>query len=323
MNSQDKLKVWLLRGVVALLLLGSLYGTWCWGWWGHRSLLLQYLFRCACPVASEAARYPAQVEVLVPACKDARVIVSPGGQCMRVWISGQPLYMFDFETQQRIALPVPDSYSFVTDSLLLVKPEAQGEPSYLFDVNTLARLSVTNLYWANTPTLADERTLDPAVILPLLRNASGVFLLPDRNILMVMQDRAYTVDELSLTGRFKGGEAAREYLQQHHIPYTVSKQQYYTGGMPSVSGRFVFRQDGIYLNATGERIVENYHLSADDYFFAKGWVYDDRGVVIHNGAHLLDLTWLGDPISHEPTGAYIYVPQPVLLLKVPEQYLNP
>jgi len=138
-----------------------------------------------------------------------------------------------------------------------------------------------------------------------------------------MQDRAYTVSVLSLTGKSHSGKAAHEYLQQYHIPYAVSKQQYGAEGLPSFSGRFVFRQDGIYLNATGERIVENYHLSADDYFVAKGWVSDDRGVVIHKGAHLLDLTWLGDPISLEPTGSYIYVPQPVLLLKVPEQYLNP
>ena len=322
MNSQDKLTAWLLRGVVALLLLGSMYWSWCWGYWGRQSLLPQYLFRCAYPAASEAARYPAHVEVLISACKDARVIVSPGGQRMSVRVSGQPMYMVDLETQRRVSLPVLDSYSFVTDSLLMVKPEAKGEPIYLFDVNTLVQLPITDLYWSNTPTLADGRTLDPAVVLPLLQQADQVFLI-NNGILLIMQNHAYTINKFCLPSKDHSGEMAREFLELHHIPYAVSKQQYGAEGLPSFSGRFVFRQDGIYLDATGERIVENYHLSADDYFVAKGWVSDDRGVVIHKGAHLLDLTWLGDPISLEPTGSYIYVPQPVLLLKVPEQYLNP
>ncbi|MCC6301010.1 MAG: hypothetical protein IT314_17110 [Anaerolineales bacterium] len=69
------------------LLLGLpllIYYGYCWGWWGRNSLLLQYLFQCSCPAASEEARYPEYVDVLVPACKNQGALLSPSGRLLSV-----------------------------------------------------------------------------------------------------------------------------------------------------------------------------------------------------------------------------------------------
>lgn len=68
--------------LIALPLL--LYYGYCWGLWGRNSLLLQYLFQCSCPPASEEARYPNEVDVIVSACPQARVRLSPSGHLLHV-----------------------------------------------------------------------------------------------------------------------------------------------------------------------------------------------------------------------------------------------
>ena len=70
-----------------LLLLGLpllFYHGYCWGLWGRSSLLLQYLFQCSCSPASEEARYPEQVDVIVPACRNGGINLSPTGRLLYV-----------------------------------------------------------------------------------------------------------------------------------------------------------------------------------------------------------------------------------------------
>lgn len=73
------------------LLLGLpllLYYGYCWGLWGRSSLLLQYLFQCSCPSASEEARYPEQVDVVVPACRYVTTRLLPGGRFLYIRLFG-------------------------------------------------------------------------------------------------------------------------------------------------------------------------------------------------------------------------------------------
>ncbi len=84
MNRRERVGGCLLWAVLGpLLFAAGLYWSWCWGWWGRESRLLQYLLQCQCPRASAEARYPDTVDVLVSACEDPYyngAAVSPSGR---------------------------------------------------------------------------------------------------------------------------------------------------------------------------------------------------------------------------------------------------
>jgi hypothetical protein len=102
-------RFWLPRIVLLLGLPLLFYYGYCWGLWGRGSLLLQYLFQCTCPPASEEARYPEEVDVIVPACRQSYVELSPSGR------------------------------------LLAVREEQAGLPStYLLDLQSMGRTEITN-----------------------------------------------------------------------------------------------------------------------------------------------------------------------------------
>src|SRR5258706_14449246 len=58
------------------------YYGYCWGLWGRHSLLLQYLFQCNCPAASENVRYSKEVDIIIPACQNVNTSVKllPSGR---------------------------------------------------------------------------------------------------------------------------------------------------------------------------------------------------------------------------------------------------
>jgi len=301
-------------GLVAgpLLALGLLYWGWCWGWWGRGNLILQYLLQCNCPRASEATRYPDRTEVVISACEDASVKVSPGGRLIDVL--GNPRYFLNLETGERIESPTALGYGFLTDSLLLVNP--RGREPYLLDLNTGAQSRVAVIRRGTLPML-DDGTIDPAAILPLLRQAEQVYIISDFVVLVGVDSGNYLVQENILAGHTRDGELAQQFLEENNISYvTVGRPSAYDG-IPSHTGTFLSRLDGIHLISTGQRIVESYRLGSQGYFIPFGWVYDDRGVILRSGSvYLLDLRVIY--LYH-----YMPVPQPVLLLKVPEEYLPP
>ena len=96
--------------------------------------------------------------------------------------------------------------------------------------------------------------------------------------------------------------------------------------MVSPDGKFVARGDGIYVVATEEKIVEGFSASrffraySRKYFTPRGWLYDGSGVIYSKFLNpcLIEFSFLSDSAS-----CTYEVPQPVLLLKVPEEYLLP
>ena len=106
----------------ALIGMGLLffYG-YCWGLWGRRSLLLQYLFQCKCPAASEQARYPDQVDVIISACQNVQTVLSPSGRLLVVY-EEESVYLLDLQSNENISLPLPpkSGFQFLTDNLLYV-----------------------------------------------------------------------------------------------------------------------------------------------------------------------------------------------------------
>jgi len=84
----------------------------------------------------------------------------------------------------------------------------------------------------------------------------------------------------------------------------------------SPDGRFIARREGIFLVETNQKIVDGVAL------WLRGWTNDGSGVVYstHYGGPCLIPLYL--PMADD-TGCLVEVDRPVLLLKVPSEYLSP
>ena len=111
-------------GYLVILLVSPflLYYAYCWGLWGRNSLLLQHLFQCECPISSEGWRYPSHIDVIIPACSNGGVRLSPNGRLLFVYDKNSnnlSNYIFDIQTSQRIPSSLPDGqYYFLNNNLL-------------------------------------------------------------------------------------------------------------------------------------------------------------------------------------------------------------
>jgi hypothetical protein len=309
---------------VAIVLVGAwlIMEGWCWGRFARGNTLLQYLYQCRCPAASEPARYPAQVQVLVPACRDAGVGLSPGGQVIQLRENGRQ-YLLDPTTLELSDPPTPYQFSFISDNLLLVSPP--GLDRYLLDRNTLEQTPLVTLYSSAVPGVDVNGSTDPIVLLPMLRSAAKVYVDVDIAIALHAQlgpDTArhdylfYELNWIRHSGVLHGqGAALLQFLISHQIPYTLSARSDEVEWL-SHSGAFVARTDGIYLAKNGQRIVESYYVPGSGYLPPIGWVSGDRGVILKPFDHCVIETY---PVSSTVRVGCVH--EPVLLLKVPPQYL--
>jgi hypothetical protein len=273
---------------------------------------MQYLFQCKCPAHSESLRYPQNVEIVISACQvqDDQVSLSPQGTLLDI----NQDYLYDLRTGERLSTPAEKPFIVLTDTLFFYNTP---DP-YIQDAKNKSRYPVELL--ANFPVSADGK-IDVSGILPILNQASAVYLLGDY-ILIEDGTKYYRVYESALTGESAGGQAAQRFLNINHIPFEASFQ-FFPGELPSHNGKFIEKWDGIYSAATNERIVNNFHSPSSRYFEILGWQYDDEGVILGNGnAYLLEFP-IGLPGLDSSQMRYFRVPQPVLLLKVPSDYLSP
>ena len=301
------------------LLLGLpllLYYGYCWGLWGRSSLLLQYLFQCNCPVASEQARYPRSVEVIVPACHQSYVELSPSGRLLKVGeekLGFASTYLLDLQTMQKV--PTQSFSSFLTDDLWFVE---KGLEDYILDRTTRKQYPITIFrLWHNNAYVNGSLNLE--LLVSALHRAEQVFLTPNYSTVVVLMPDFFTKPEQGFTfdrSDFPEGDSNRveQFLQINNITYQTVPTSFPVEAL-SPDGRFVARVDGIYLIETNKKIARGYSLSV------RGWTYDGRGVIY---SHALGrcLIQIGFPFTDD-TGCFRRVPQPVLKLKVPKEYLSP
>lgn len=312
---------WWAAGCAVLLFLVpvALYFGWCWGWWGRGSLWLQYLLQCNCPAASEQSRYPDSVEVIVSACQQRLVELSPGGRYLAVKSSAPAAsYFLDFPSSVIVDAPSLANSSFVTDDLLLF-PSPTPE-YYLLDWQAKAQIEIVRLWPFRVPGgQSEDGVPDPTVLLPLLQSTEKLHLLWGRLVVLdgrlgpESEDRNYLIEEPVWLDGSRDGELLRAFLEEHNIEYHERSGRV---GLdwPSHTGTFVARADGIYLVETGEQISEMYSPSKGLFTIA-GWVFDDRGVVLDGGGvYLMRFTLF------EADMRFGFVRQPVLMLKVPPRY---
>ena len=129
---------WLIRLALLLGVPFLLYYGYCWGLWGRGSLLLQYLFQCSCPPASEEARYPDNVEVIVSACSYRGSILSPSGRWLYVLetkLGIASTYLLNLETGEKAPFVLSDgSNYFLNDELIFYS--LYGNDGNILDIKT-------------------------------------------------------------------------------------------------------------------------------------------------------------------------------------------
>jgi len=313
-------RFWL--GCFTILLVSPflLYYGYCWGLWGRNSLLLQYLFQCNCPASSEEARYPKEVDLIIPACSNATVMLFPNGRRLYVLERNSEItssYLLELQTKEKMPIESKKGYfHFLDDDIVYVS----GEGEYILDGATGLQYPIQSykqLYpnafsngYVNTDLLvkalseSDEVFLIDAASDPVIAISSDFRTNPKRNFIVYSFDLPeYWVNSME------------DFLQQNKIVYQHAAAKFPWESLPkevvSPDGQFIARDDGIYLADTNQMIVKA-PVSR-----IRGWTYDNQGAIYASSRCLFQI---GLPFGDD-TSCYRWVPQPVFMLKVPEEYL--
>lgn len=320
-------RFWLTRLTLLLGLPLLLYYGYCWGWWGRGSLLLQYLFQCSCPAISAEARYPEYIDVVVPACKYLESLHSPSGRLIYVLAEGSgttSTYLLNLETGERTLLTLPDEGSnyFLTDDLIFNAYHRGDE--YIFDLFNKIKYPIQR-FGNRRPEAYIDGKLNLDFLIAELRGTEDVFLIGDDSIVVFVNGFPERPEDnfIILRSDFPGREADRieDFLKQNNIIYRYVPDRY-PSELISPDGKFVARADGIYLVASGQKIVEGYSGSATflsgKYFAVRGWTYDGSGVFYSKSIIHWPCLIEGPTLADVPLCIF-KVPQPLLILKVPEE----
>jgi hypothetical protein len=185
------------------LLLGLpvlLYYGYCWGWWGRQSLLLQYLFQCNCSASSEQARYPEQVDIIIPACRSVNIGVKvlPSGRFLYLREEKNDLaaaYLLDLQTMQRTNVIDQRFSSFITDDLWFVEG---GFNSYIIDRTTGTQYPIkTFRFWQENTYVNGAPNLE--LLVSALHQAEQIYLTQNNDIVIVLTSNFPTDLEKNFT----------------------------------------------------------------------------------------------------------------------------
>ncbi|MBN2116249.1 MAG: hypothetical protein JW730_06755 [Anaerolineales bacterium] len=307
-----------------------LYYGYCWGWWGRQSLLLQYLFQCSCPIASEEARYPDEVDVIVSACGYTNIRLSPGGRLLyvnenKLWLTSS--YLLDLQTNEKVAVDLPkDPFYFLTDNLAYVS----SSEGYILDWVNKKQYPIQK-FAALYPDAYMNGEVNLDRLAEELQEAKHVFLIHDNDAVIALAAEFPDSSEYNfITGRFDipglDTDRVQAFLQKEGIVYQ-SIPESFPAEVISPDERFIARADGIYFAETGQRILEGYSASrfyrpySRKYFMVRGWTHDGTGIIY---SKFLDPCLIETNFFvFDDYGCFFEVPQPVILLKVPEEDLLP
>jgi len=315
-------RFWLICIAIILGLPFLLYYGYCWGLWGRNSLLLQYVFQCNCPPASEEARYPEYVNVIVPACRYVSSILSPTGRFLYVREKNDNVdsaFLLDLYTIDRIEINDSLLSTFLTDDLWFV--ESGLEDEIIDRTNGIIYSIQTFRFWRENAYINGEPNLELLVV--SLEQAERVFFTQRYNdtVVVLMSDftanpnRGFTFSRSDIPmGEFNS--RVEQFLQENNIVYQTIREDFPTEVI-SPNGRLVARNKGIYLVATGQKVIEGISSVR-----VRGWTNDGRSVIYTPYFGGPCLFRIGIPLGDDTT-CFIRVSQPVLLLKVPEEYLTP
>jgi hypothetical protein len=311
-------RVWIGCFTLLLGLPMFLYYGYCWGWWGRQSLLLQFLFQCNCPAASEEARYSEEVDVIGSGCRRVNTgfKLSPSGRFLYIREEENEhvgSYLLDLQTMERMKVTDQRFSSFLTDVLWFVDGSVNA---YIIESTTGTKYAIKSFrYWQDNAFVNGAPNLELLVL--ALQQADKVFVTQNHDSVVVLMLDFRTNPEKSFT--FWGSDILKpflgvqieEFLRANNVTYQTILADFPHEAV-SPDGRFIARDDGIYLVGTNEMIVKTPIPGV------RAWTYDGRGVIYASSRCLFRIGFPADG------GACLrWISQPVIKLIVPEEFWLP
>ena len=279
-------------------------------------MLLQHFFQCSCPPISEEARYPRQVDVIISACEHLTSSrLSPSGRFLYVYEETPGLisaYRLDLQTMERTDVAYQPFSSFLTDDLWFVE---NGIEDYIIDQTTGKRYPIrTFRYWQENAYVNGEPNLE--LLISSLHRAERVFLTPNYSTVVVLMPNFFANPAQGFTFDLSdfpewGPRRVEQFLQEDKVIYQTVLANF-PHEVVSPDGKLIAQDDGIYLFETNQRIAKAPPS------LVRGWTSNSRGAIYSSDGRCLIRRSL--PFADD-VGCEIWVPQPVLLLKIPEEYL--
>jgi hypothetical protein len=181
-------------------------------------------------------------------------------------------------------------------------------------------------HWREDAYVNGEPNLD--LLVSALHRAEQVFLTPNYSTVVVLMPNFFANPAQSFTFDLFDfpmwdSNEMEQFLRENKVSYRTVLASF-PDEVISPDGRFVARADGIYLNDTNQKIVGGYSFSrflraySGKWLAVRGWTYDSSGVIYSQftvGPCLIEIGMM------DGVGCFYEVPQPVLLLKVPEEHL--
>ena len=323
------------------------------GWWGRDNLVARSLWLCSAPSSLEETFYPENVDVLVPACQNIhsgggfqwaiaplpshQYIIAPcdfdAGRCL--------LNVYTYEkTPLDLSALLPGDHEIqrLTDELVVVAGGENNRGYFLVDLSTGQRLRLASL--RSLGLLEDDGSLKVVALVEALRKSDKVYLIDDTfdTIYALAPDfwghstENFKVEESLLPA--DSLEPLNTFLDENHIPFVENKADCgsytiytYPQPLPSPSGRFVAKWNGIYDVATDALLApfglgEVPPVGAGD-FEPCFWLPDESAVVLSYNSTYIPALIGGPHDTGQDPGFLFRVPQPVLKFNLPKDLWQP
>ena len=239
-------------------------------------------------------------------------------------------YLLDLQTDEKTPFFIPEgSNHFLTDNLLFLSIYYGGgyeSGDYVLDRLTGKQYPIRKfMHWQSNAYANGETNL--TVLVQGLQEAKEVFLIDNDIIIALAPDFQAFPEHNFLSGWFdipgENPDRVEQFLQKNEISYHYVPDIFPDEALSS-DGRLIARAEGIYLTETGQKIVEGYssrglfHSYSGKYSLVQGWTDDNSSVLYSKFLNpcLIEASFF---LSDEP-GCFFEVPQPLLKLKVPEEY---
>lgn len=254
-------------------------------------------------------KIPPNTEVIVSACKRPIVIGVPGGDVLFVQEgrSGK-MYLLDLRNGEKRKVPndplLVDYGVFLSSNLVWLRgytapPGSTGtstKPHYLLDMGNGQRYELLDITFL--PRLEGGK-FDPKNYV-YFQSAEQVFIHHTQNILIALSSDFRT----NPNGRIiflHDGKALEQLMRDLGVDYEIIDLSLRYSDIPSPTGKYIIRYDGIYLSKSNVLIAGNNGFVS--------WYYDESGIIDkHGGRHLVSLPG---------GGGLIYIPPSIIKLHIP------
>lgn len=270
---------------------------------------------------------PPHTEMLVSACKKPVARGVPGGEAAFIFEgSTDRAYLLDLRTGEKRNLPddplLLDKGVFLSPELVwlegsLVGPDDPNyRPHYILDLMEGKRYALLDLDLL--PRLEGGR-FDPKNY-AYIQNSDSVYIHHSDNTLIALSSNfRESLDERVILSQYsllsgatsEPGETLEQLLHKLGIKYEIiDLGTTLYKDIPSPTGKYVVRNDGIYLAGTNVPAITREYTGG--LFMGgnfKGWYYDESGVVFSYGGYYL--------FGNSLFGSYFLVPRPIMKMDIP------